>query len=428
MTTRRTGRWWFATAGALLAGGVGALTTRPLPLALAAVAVCYVGFARTFALASADVTVERAVSSLDPDPGDTVTVTVTVTNEGPRQLADVRVVDGVPAALEVVDGSPRFGTALLPGETATFAYDVDVVRGQHGFEPVAVAVRDPSGAVERELTVETETILTAVPPLAAVPPAEATSRYVGDVTTEEGGSGLSFHSVRDHRAGDPMNRVDWNRLARTGELTTVQFREERAAQVVLVVDARPEAYWSRASDERHAVERSVSAAGQLFSALQSAGDRVGVAALGPEPCWLPPGAGRDHAAEARRLFATHEAFAYPPPDSDRARRELAIEPAHESVDLASLRARLPSDAQLVVFSPLCDDAVVAAVRRLDAAGYPVAVVSPDPTAEATRGERLARRQRRTRLRELGRERVAVYDWGPDESLADVLATEWRSRT
>jgi uncharacterized repeat protein (TIGR01451 family) len=426
VTTRRTGRWWFATVAALTAGGVGALTTRATPFALAALAVVYATYARVVDPAPGALALEREVSASDPDPGERVEVTVTLANEGGRPLADVRVVDGVPDALEVVEGTPRHGTALRAGATTTYSYTVVAVRGQHGFDPATVVVRDPSGAGEVETTAENEMILTVVPPLSTVPPTEETLPYTGDVTTDEGGSGLSVHSVRDHRPGDPMNRVDWNRLARTGDLATVRFREERAARVVLVVDARPEAFWSRAPDERHAVEASVSAAGQVFSALLSAGDRVGITNLGPEQCWLPPRAGRDHAVRARRLLATHDAFAYAPPDSDRERRELAIEPEHEPVDVDALRARIPADTGLVLFSPLCDDAVVDAVRRLAEYGYDVTVVAPDPTVDGERGERHARLQRRNRVRELGRAGVTVFDWGPEESLADALATGGRA--
>lgn len=421
MTTRRTRRWWFATVAALLAGGVGAVTTRPLPFALAAVGVVYAAATRVDRPDATALALAREVSTNAPDPGDRVEVTVTLTNEGDRPLADVRVVDGVPDALEVVDGTPRHGTALRAGETTTYRYEVRAVRGQHGFEPATVVVRDTTGAREVETTAEVETILTTVPPLSAVPPAAETAPYTGNVTTDEGGSGLSVHSVRDHRPGDPMNRVDWNRLARTGDLATVRYREERAARVVLVVDARPEAFWSRAPDERHAVERSVSAAGQVFSALLSAGDRVGITALGPEAPWLPPRAGRDHAVRARRLLATHDAFAYAPPESERERRELAIEPGHTPVDVDGLRARIPADTGLVLFSPLCDDAVVDAVRRLVEYGYAVTVVAPDPTVDEGRGEALARLQRRNRVRTLGREGVTVFDWGPDERLSDALA-------
>jgi len=428
MTTRRTGRWWFATAGALLAGGAGAVTARPIPVALASVPVLYLVYARLFALEAVDLAVERSIAPTDPEPGDHVEVTVTVRNEGARPLADVRVVDGVPDAIEVVDGSPRFGTALRAGETQRFSYAVEAVRGQHGFEAATVAVRDVSGAVERELTVGPETVLTAVPPLSTVPSADVTSAYTGDELTDSGGSGLSFHSVRQHRHGDPMNRVEWNRLARTGDLSTVRYREERAAQVVLVVDVRPEAYWSHAAEERHAVERSVSAAGQLFTALQAAGDRVGVTTIGPETCWLPPGAGRDHAVRAQRLLATHEAFSYRPPESGRTRRELSIEPTHESVDVAALRARVPTDTQLVLFSPLCDDALVDAVGHLEEAGYPVTVVSPDPTGDGSRGERLAALQRTNRIRSLWSDGVTVYDWGPEASLATTLERDGRDRS
>jgi hypothetical protein len=57
-------------------------------------------------------------------PGSELEVEVTVTNEGDTWLPDLRLIDGVPAMLTVVDGTARHATALRPGETATLEYAV----------------------------------------------------------------------------------------------------------------------------------------------------------------------------------------------------------------------------------------------------------------------------------------------------------------
>ena len=61
-----------------------------------------------------------------------------------------------------------------------------------------------------------------------------TTQYAGDVSTETGGSGLEFFSVRDYRPGDPMKWVDWNKLSKTGELATINYRKEQTATVTLL--------------------------------------------------------------------------------------------------------------------------------------------------------------------------------------------------
>jgi uncharacterized protein (DUF58 family) len=325
-------------------------------------------------------------------------------------------VDGVPPALEVVEGSPRLATALRPGKQVTFSYTVEAVRGRHAFEPMTVLARGYTGAIERELLVEpaSETSLTCTPALGQGPllPLRAqTTQYTGRVATDTGGPGTEFHAVREYRPGDPLSRIDWRRTARTGEFATLEFRQERAATVVLVVDSRRDAYLAPDAESLSAVERSVLAAGEAFTSLLASGDRVGLAAYGPEGGWLAPATGDTHRARARKLLATHAGFSPSPP----------MGPFFASLRLRQLRRRLPAEAQVVLFSPLCDDYIASVARRLDAYGHLVTVVSPDPTAADTPGRQLARIERGIRLSELRRARIRVVDWAPDEPLRAALA-------
>ena len=63
--------------------------------------------------------------------GAVIEVTITVTNEGEQLLPDLRLVEGVSAALEVTGGTPRAGTPLRPGEEVSFSYVVRARRGAH---------------------------------------------------------------------------------------------------------------------------------------------------------------------------------------------------------------------------------------------------------------------------------------------------------
>jgi uncharacterized protein (DUF58 family) len=414
---RTTGRWWYATVVALGAGAVGAVTASPAALLVAVVGVATGAAVRAVGAPDPDLTIERELSTASPTPGDVVEVTTTLRNEG-GPLPDVRVVDGVPSALEVVDGTPRAATALRSGQAVTLSYAVEAVRGEHGFRPATVAVRSPGGAEERSVEVAAGTTLPCTPSLSSVPLRSQTSEYTGSIRTDRGGSGLEFHSLREYRAGDPVSRVAWRHLAETGELATVDFHEERSATVVLVVDARPEAYVARAPDERHAVEHAVGAASGTFATLLAGGDRVGVTALGPERLWLAPGAGNDHLARARHVFATHTAFDYDRPGDEPP--EPAIFPDHDPVAVDWLRARLAGDAQVFLFSPLADDAVANAAVAVDAGGHPVTVVSPDVTARDTQGGRLAAVQRANRLGRCRQAGLRVVDWDPRDPFAVAL--------
>ncbi|WP_137283734.1 DUF58 domain-containing protein [Halorussus salinisoli] len=411
---RQTNRWRGVSAVALLAGSLGVLFSRPLVLLSGVVGVAFAAYARTAGTPDPDLVVSRTVSDDEPLPGDEVQVRLTVENVGDSTLADVRLVDGVPDALPVTDGSARLGTALRPGKTAHLSYTVEAERGDHEFDPVIAIVRDFSGAIEVETEVECETTLQCVPKLGTtvdVPLRAQTTQYTGRVTTDVGGSGVEFHATREYRPGDPLSRVDWNRLARTGELTTVEFREERAASVVVLVDTREKAYLSRGDEERNAVQYGVDAAGKILTKLLDSGDRVGLASLGPETCWLAPGAGHDHQARARDLLATHPAFA-PVPSGGM---------FYPTTRLKQLRKRLPASSQVVFVTPVCDDFGPEVARRLDAEDHLVTVVSPDPTATDTAGQRFARTQRKHRISELRQSGIHVVDWDTDQTLGVALA-------
>ncbi|WP_058826224.1 DUF58 domain-containing protein [Haloferax sp. Q22] len=413
------------TAAALAVGGLGIVTLRPGLFLLALFGITVSGYARAVPTPSRAVTVERAVSNSEPAVGDEVEVTLSVRNVGDTTLADLRLVDGVPPGLTVVDGSPKFATALRPGKRASVTYTVEAVRGNHAFDPALVVTRDALGVRKREALVDTETAVSCRPPaepLSGRAPARPTTR-AGRSRSDAPGPGIEFHSVREYRPGDPPSRIDWRRKAKTGEFSTVAFHEHRRQRVLVVVDARAEAYVARSDgadgsdgggeggDGEPVVQRGVAAAA-LVSRFRSAGVPVGLAALSPRSCRLSPGRGGDHHRRLREVLATHPAFGWEAPDGE----------VDASAAVREIHRRVRADTRIVFVSPLSDDASVTAARRFDAHGHPVSVLSPDPTAPSrARGYEsgyasLARERRLRRLRAVG---IPASDWDPSEPLREV---------
>lgn len=407
-----TGHWRGVAAFALVAIGVGVFTFQPAVLLAAVVPVVLAAYARAGDAPAADqLAVERTLSESNPQPGEEVEVTVTVENTGSSTLPDLRLVDRVPVSMRVVDGSPRLGTTLRPGNKASFEYTLVAARGEYSWPLLAVA-RDYSGAVERESRHDVDAELSCMPGLRTLTEAAVrsqTSVLAGQVDTKTGGAGLEFFSVRDYRAGDPMNRIDWSRHAKTGELATINFREEKAASITLLFDARQSAFVSPAPGAQHAVDRSVQAGGELFASLFDMGNLVGLAAFDTVPCWQAPGAGEDHSERARRLFSTHPALSPIPPNM--------IEHEGHYVDpMTHVRRQLPASSQVMLFTPLTDDYAAEVARRLDGMGHLVTVISPDPSATRTPGQTLARVERAMRINYLRERQIRVVDWGQDETL------------
>ncbi|MEF8851309.1 MAG: DUF58 domain-containing protein [Haloarculaceae archaeon] len=419
VTTRRTSRWVGVAGLSFLTAGLGiATSTRPLLLA-AVVGVVYLAYANVTPAPTPSLSAARRVSDATPEPGDEVEVTVSVTNTGDSSLPDLRVVEQVPDALSVERGPARAATALRPGATMTFSYTVTARRGEFDFDGLTLVVRNASGSEETEFDLSmAPTTVTCVPPVDAtdvVPLHALTSPYTGRVATATAGEGVEFASVREYQHGDPLSRLDWNRYARDGTLATMEFREERMATVVLLVDLRQGAYVQSGEGGRNAVERSIDATHRLFNSLLDTGDRVGIAALSTDDIWLSPGAGPTHQAEARHLLATHPALSPTPPDE-----RVYVRPA-----LRMLVGRLPDEAQVVFCTPMVDDAAAYVARRLHVRGHPVTVVSPDATRRDTVGRTLASVERSNRLSELRTTGIRVIDWGEDKSLFEALVAARR---
>ena len=404
-----TGHWTGVSAMGMLAAGWGLLTFSEPVLVVSAVGVALSAYARSASEPSiSHLEVTRHVSNRTPQPGETVDVTVELENTGGSFMPDLRVVDRIPGPMEVINGSPRMATALRSGQTATLSYTVVAERGDHEW-PLVVLGRDVSGSVEREAAIEVEQGIECVPALKTTtdaPVRSKTSLYSGQVNTSTGGSGLEFFSVREYREGDPMKRIDWKRHARTGELATIDFRQEKAAKVLLLFDARDSAHVSPAPGERQAMDLCVDAGMELFASLFDRGDLVGVAAYDTVPCWLGPGAGDGRVRAGRRRLPALESI--PPELTDKEGKY--VDP------MTHIRRQLSPETQIMLFSPLTDDYTAEVARRLDSAGHLVTIVSPDPTASRTPGQRLARIERKMRVADLREHGIRVIDWNTDDLL------------
>ncbi|MFB6150662.1 MAG: DUF58 domain-containing protein [Haloarculaceae archaeon] len=408
-----TNRWLGVSAFALISLGVGTFLTQPGLVVAGSVGVAYAAYARATAVpATENLEVERTLSDEDPRPGDEIQIEVTVRNRGGSTLADLRLIDVVPDPFVVTRGSPRMYTALRPGDEVTFSYEVLVERGQYRWPMLAVA-RDLSGSTERESLVTPEQDLVCKPALAAytdTPVRAQTTMYSGDVETEQGGPGLEFHSVREYRKSDPMNRINWKRFARTGEFSTVDFRQEKAATITLLFDTRESAFTASRPGMKNAVNLSADAATNVFTSLYDAGNLVGIAAFDTVPCWLSPGAGSEHIERAKLLFATHPALSPIPPSKQNIEGSY-IDP------MTHVRRQLPNNSQVFLFTPLADDYAAETARRLDSAGHLVTIITPDTTNDETVGQRLAMLERNVRIGELRERGIRAIDWSPEDRLS-----------
>lgn len=413
MTTRRTNHWHGVVAVALAAGAVGVALDRPLVLLSACVGVGYAVYPHLGSPPTVDVSVDRRLSRVDVTPGDEVQVTVAVTNDGGGVLGDLRVVDGPPAALAVTEGVPRHTAVLQPGETTEFEYTVEAAHGTHRFRPVTLVARDLTGAHEVETTVapsaDAVDCLTTLPD---TPVDRDAAPFPGNVVTDESGEGLEFSRVREYRRGDEYTRIDWKRLARTGEMSTVEYRREQTVTAVVCVDARAAAYCGP-DGSPHGVSYGVAAASELLASIWAVDERAGLAALGREFCWHPPGRGAEHEQRVRETLLSHPTLAPHPPSAETAGE------AHDA-QARALRARLRPTSQLFLVTPLSDENILEVTLGFAGGGWSVTVVSPDVSDGETPGSEFAALERRNRIHRLRQAGVRVVDWDPTTTLSRAV--------
>jgi uncharacterized protein (DUF58 family) len=434
----RVARWHGALVGALFTSAVGLYVGNYTLVLMAVVPLVYVVYGSVTDLGPPSLAASRALSDDHADPGDPVTVTLTVENTGDQPIPDLRIADDTPPDAAVVAGSPRVCTALRPGEYVEIEYDLLPPRGTHEFGDTVVRGRGLAGTVVGTTTktpagateVACDTLLDDFPLQ------DETVQYAGKHPTDTGGRGVAFHSVREYRRGDSLSRIDWHRLASTGDLATVNHREERAASVVFVIDGRSEAALCPPRGGPTATDLSVYAAAQGLVTLTGEGHEVGVTPLvTTRDDYVPPGRGETTRSRAEDVLddlgrdaSAGADGADVAPDSGST-RVAADGSGPDAADGAAiglrLAERLPSDAQVVLCTPLLDDVPVAVAEQLRARRYGVTLLSPNvarPTdGTPTPGQAVTDLSRRSRLAECTALGVHVTDWSPTDPLQIALA-------
>lgn len=477
---RRSGRWNWAIGAALGLAATGLFVQEHVLVLAATIPLWYVAITAVIGLSIPPIRVERSIEHDATAPGEHVPVELTLTNEGAEPITDLRVIDRVPAELPVAEGTPRGCFSLEPDESATVSYAVSARRGEFEFDTPLLRLRnltgelvadinavyddrdDPATAIDDEaapepaaepagpvaadggtavddgtpsrsataasedaVVVTGDRSLSCTLPVEDVPLSGESLERIGRIETDDAGVGTQFHSVRDYQRGDSQRSIDWRRYARTGELTTVEYHEDRSTTAVVLVDARDETYISPNPADPAALTLNAFAAERAFDTLWSAGHEVGLSVITDGvPDVIGPGGGPELAYRAQD--AIEEVRSRSPrwvSLTDRGARDVATAAANRLV------TTLPDDAQLVYFTPALDEYVTVFAQHLLARGHELTIVSPDVVTTPVASQRLLAAERKRRLTELRATGATVVDWKRDRPLQLVLADafEWGDR-
>jgi uncharacterized protein (DUF58 family) len=447
----RVQRWQFAISFTFGLVAAGIALSEPLLLVGGIIPLTYVGYGNLSRPQNPTLSFNRVVSTEAPAPGSEVEVTLTVSNDGAEIVGDVRVVDGVPGPLPVSDGSPRRSVTLLPGETATIKYSLNARRGVYRFGDVRYRARSiPGGHVETSLQSATgATRLQCLQFIDEFPIPMQTRQYVGTSSAKTGGEGVEFFGSRDYQPGDPVNRIDWKRLARTGEVMTLTYREERARTIVFLLDASDHAHTSGGEGTYTGVELAAYAIERSAYSLLTENDSVGLGVFGTtrddRPTFVPPGGSETTLKRIRYVLAgiapfvedalTDEAETADSTKSTRTpwaastggttahtRSARGVRPrtGTSPVTTREILAQTPRDTHYIFVTPLLDDGPLQTLEAFVRQDRTITLLSPDVIRGDSIGVRLERVDRDRRIREAQARGVGVIDWDAEEPLIQAL--------
>ena len=340
--------------------------------------------------------------------GEEVTVTATIGMPGGHPLDEITA-ELMPASqVELVSGAAA--QVFLPEGRVTASW---VVRpGRWGrYPPGAVLARAGLGGAEVLIRAEPDPLEVFPRPARMRPrlvPAELLRR-IGEHTGRAVGAGTEFAGLRPYQPGDQLRDVNRAVSIRRGQLHVNQRAAERAADLVIMIDAFGPAEGAVAD---RTMDLAVHGAATLAAAYLRVSDRAGVVVLGGALRWLGPAHGDRQFYRIAELLLQARYDSWVTPDLDRIPR-----------------TALPPGTLAVIFSPLLDPRGLAALTDLRRRGFPLIVVDtlrdeppavarPADASLALRLWRLDRAATRSALRALG---VPVLPWTDDAELDSVLA-------
>lgn len=418
MSVENQHRYQGTIAGALLLVLVGVYLGEPWIVVLAGIPLGFLIFGAISGVPEPAISVEREISPTQPLPTETVTVRLTVTNEGKTNISDLRLIDSVPETLSVTDGSAAVSTALVPGQSETLTYVLETKRGTHSFAPPDIRVRGLAANTHREISpsVTGDTEFEAHLFFEEPPTVRETATLVGAVTSDNAGSGVEFHTVRQYRPGDPVNRIEWRRFARDDELATVNFKEYGGLSICVLVDCRAKGDVLPSPSHLASSDLCRYAADRIVRASTNTGHRTGLGIFESSFPWVSPDISNVYVHARSALEAVADGNTW---DGLKLQPD-TMSDATTLVDIVT--NRLQARTQVVIVTPLGDDVPVEFAQQLVARNYRVHVVSPGPGVEETPGTRLIRAERSTRIQNLRTGGVTVIDWDRTEQLPVALST------
>ncbi|MBI1775778.1 MAG: DUF58 domain-containing protein [Proteobacteria bacterium] len=327
----------------------------------------------------------------------------------------------LPPLLEPVAGDHHAVVHLKSGETAEWSVDLLCrARGEVALGVFLIRRWHRSGAAIEEVLHRAPQRLKIYPrvvPLRRVPRPLKTRSSFGNHVAPKLGQGIEPGDIRAFAPGDRLRQINWQASLRFRRLYVTQFHEERAADIVLLLDTAGDVGRRPSSS----LDISVRTAAALATAYLAQRDRVGLIKYSGSIEWIRPGSGRrqiEVLMEALMTSATNASYGF------------------EDLDFVPPKV-LPQGALVIAMSALVDGRFLKVVTELRARGFDVVLLAlaplslmagpPGPKGVDDLARRLWRVERQASLESLARRGLQVVEIEPDQPLDGVIAPLLRRR-
>jgi uncharacterized protein (DUF58 family) len=331
--------------------------------------------------------------------GERARVTLSATAEAGMPSAwavglTVPAVDGM--QLEVLDSDSRHAktVAAVAARWGRYPIRARIDAVARGGLVTGTATADAAAVIVFPLT----------PPQSTPIPRTELLNRLGAHLTRHIGPGVEYADIRPYVPGDQLRAVNWPVSARRGQLHVTERLTDRAADVVVLIDA----YRQPAGPATDAIERVVRGAAQVVQTALRYGDRAGIVALGGHrPRWLGADIGQ------RQFYRVLDTVLD------------AGDQFENTTGTLAPRAAIPAGAIVIAFSTLLDTEFALALIDLRKRGHVVIAVdtldsSPFEDEQDPLVDRLWALQRSAMYRDMATIGVDIVSWQRDHTLEQSM--------
>jgi uncharacterized protein (DUF58 family) len=331
--------------------------------------------------------------------GEHARVTLSATAEAGMPSAwavglTVPAVDGM--QLEVLDSDSRHAktVAAVAARWGRYPIRARIDAVARGGLVTGTATADAAAVIVFPLT----------PPQSTPIPRTELLNRLGAHLTRHIGPGVEYADIRPYVPGDQLRAVNWPVSARRGQLHVTERLTDRAADVVVLIDA----YRQPAGPATDAIERVVRGAAQVVQTALRYGDRAGIVALGGHrPRWLGADIGQ------RQFYRVLDTVLD------------AGDQFENTTGTLAPRAAIPAGAIVIAFSTLLDTEFALALIDLRKRGHVVIAVdtldsSPFEDEQDPLVDRLWALQRSAMYRDMATIGVDIVSWQRDHTLEQSM--------